>query len=165
MGKPAGYLKINLEIFFRPNVKKRIKKIVLTPFSKTHFLGRKKRILVWLEILKASIFAKFNCTKKIPVYKINVRKWKKKPIKLFKWFLLSYYCCTITKSCIVDRKIARKIPLDKKQRRAIIFFVFESIFSQKYFFFGKSKKVLLDFGFYFIKKSNHFNYSSPLFQW
>ena len=73
---------------------KKDKKNVITSFSKTHFLGRKKRILVWLEILKASIFAKFNCTKKIPVYKINVRN-EKNPITQLNYSNGFYYLITV----------------------------------------------------------------------
>ena len=91
MDKPAGYLKINLETFLRPNVKKGLKEIV---FPKHISWEEKKRILVWLEILKASIFAKFNCTKKIPVYKINVRN-EKNPITQLNYSNGFYYLITV----------------------------------------------------------------------
>ena len=98
-----------------------LKKMVLTSISKTYFLGRKKRNFSLAKNIERKYFREIQLHKKESSVK-SMWENKKTPIKLFKWFLLSYYCCTITKSCIVvDRKIARKIPLDKKQRRAIIF--------------------------------------------
>ena len=91
MGKPAGYLKINLEKFLRPNVKKDGSNF---NFQNT-FLGKKKKDFSLARNVESKYFREIQLhQKKIPVYKINVRN-EKNPITQLNYSNGFYYLITV----------------------------------------------------------------------
>ena len=72
-----------------------LKKNVLTSFSKTHFLGRKKKYFSLARNIESKYFREIQLhQKKIPVYKINVRN-EKNPITQLNYSNGFYYLITV----------------------------------------------------------------------